>query len=40
MGPAIDSRIKPPDAKIPMLHIDQKQGQLNTTHQLSNVVDN
>jgi hypothetical protein len=38
MGPAIDSRIKPPDAGIPMLHTESKVEALNATHQLSNVM--
>ena len=38
MGPAIESRIKPPDAEIPVLHIESKVKALNTNHQLSNVM--
>ena len=36
-GPTLDSRIKPPDVKIPVLQLNLKIGQMNTTHHLCNV---
>jgi hypothetical protein len=39
MGPTIDSRIKTPDVRIPLLlNMNLKSKQLNITHHLSNVM--